>query len=235
VDVPDGVDPAAFDPDAHERHQVGPELLPAGPAEPAAGQRGWQARPEQRFRDEDQPRAGHHRLVEQERRERGRAAGDPRVRPLRIRVGAQRVRAEPRPQRHHLGRGEQLARGGPAQVQPVPVTGEPETHLPDGLRRLPRAVGELPVQPQVHVQGQLARVVVQQVLPVRLRGGEDAAGQPGGTLGEAALRAGGVHLVPGEQLRVAGRQAVDGVSLWHDGNGSPAWGPLPPPVSTAGA
>ena len=76
-------------------------------------------------------------------------------------------------------------------------------------------VGELAVQPEVYVQRQLAGVVVQQVLAVRLGALQHGPGEPGGALGEAALRAGGVQLVPGEQLGVPGRQAMDRVSLWH--------------------
>ena len=67
-----------------------------------------------------------------------------------------------------LGRGEQLAGGRAAQVEPVPVAGQPQPHLADRLRRLPGAVGELAVEPEVDVQGQLVGVVVQQVLAVRL-------------------------------------------------------------------
>ena len=67
------------------------------------------------------------------------------------------------------------------------------------------------------MQRQLARVVVQQVLAVRLGAVQDGAAQAGRALGEAPLRAVGVHLVAREQLGVPGGEAVDAVSLWHNG------------------
>jgi hypothetical protein len=180
---------------------------------------------EQHLDHVDQAGAGDDGLVEQQGSQRRRAAPDPGVRgldlPCPARVLAQRVGAEPGTQRGHLRRGEQLARRRAAQIQPVPAAGQPQPHLPDRRRRRPGAVGEAAVQAEVYVQCPAAAVVVQQVLAVRLGVPQQRAGQRRGAGGEPALRAAGGDPSAAEQLAVPGGEAVDGVSLGHEGQRYP--------------
>ncbi|GAB1694185.1 hypothetical protein KRM28CT15_59880 [Krasilnikovia sp. M28-CT-15] len=94
--------------------------------------------------------------------------------------------------------------------------GHPHPHLPDrrGRGRLP--VAEPAVQSQVDVQAAVIGVMVQQVLAVRLGVDDGAAGQQGRPGGEPALRALDGDGAAREQLAMAGGEAVDGVSLWHE-------------------
>ena len=65
------------------------------------------------------------------------------------------------------------------------------------------------------VQGEVAVVVVQQVFAVRLGVAQRAAVEQRRPRREPALRAADRDPPAGEQLPVAGGEAVDGVSLWH--------------------
>ena len=138
---------------------------------------------------------------------------------------AQRVRAQPVEDELHLAVGDQVAGGGAAQVGPHAFAVLARA-LPAHPQRTPRrgrqpgAGGERPVEPQVHVDHVRAEAG-EQVLAVGGDVVEHPTVQQLGLAGEAALRAGHVHLAAGERGLLLAGQAEQGVALRH---GHPAPG-----------
>jgi hypothetical protein len=116
----------------------------------------------------------------------------------------------------------------------VPIVGHPHPELPDRRRHRRRAVGEPAVESEVDVQAVAGVEVVQQVLADRLGVGHRVPGQPGRTGLEPALRAAHRHPPSGEQLAMAGGEAVDRMSLWHSGRVSSAGSVMPTADSPTG-
>jgi hypothetical protein len=86
----------------------------------------------------------------------------------------------------------------------------------------------------VDVQRTAGVEVVQQVFADRLGVGQGVPGQQGRPGLEPALRAAHRHPPAGEQLTVAGGEAVDGMSLWHAGRVSSAVRVMPTADSPRG-
>ena len=143
--------------------------------------------PEQHLGAVDVADPGDHLLVEQQVADGPLAAGDPRPRAARVRVVAQRVRAEAVDHRGTTRGRDQLADDGAAQVGVRPNRREPQAYLSHRRGHLldPGADVELADQAEVDVHDPFAGELAEQVLARGLRADEHGAVDQGRRLGEA--------------------------------------------------
>ena len=137
--------------------------------------------------------ARNHGLIHQQCADRPARLMDSRPCQGAVGVLAQRVRPE---FCYHVGDFEffdNFADGRTAQVGTVLGTDHPHPHLADRKRHRIRDLGERAVQPQVHVHGPTALVVMEQVLAPGAGLLEDPPVHRGGAVDESTLRAGYQH------------------------------------------
>ncbi|BFO21543.1 hypothetical protein SHKM778_79310 [Streptomyces sp. KM77-8] len=195
----DGVDAVVAHALAHQRDQVGPEGVPFGRCDVAAGAVEVDAVPEEDLGAVDVAHAGDDLLVHEERGDRRTAAADPAVGGGPVGARAERVGAEAVVDRPFLAVRDQGAGGGAAQIDVRQVAGEAE---PDGVRgrwRGGRAEGDLAEEAEVDVDplGRFGGAEAEEeVLSVGVGGVQRCAVEEGGGVGELALGAGDAEGVP---------------------------------------